>query len=433
MTHTRQFRAGLRRYLSRQKQKLSHRVIYPARYLGDLAQVKRAASGSPNAQPIRMALLSDKDAYCSEEQFHPFFAYRSELRDRLKLTSLHMLLGDALRAGKLILPHFDVIGLKMSYRTEAAEALQIARAIRDAAKDKRIIYFDGDDDVCVQWPEILPYVDLYVKKHVFRDRRNYLKRFAGKSNLHDYVHNKYGHVFTSRDYGNPGDKYTLISGTGPVPIDQIPKISVGYNVALDSIVTRLFDEVRHQPPRYLQPKPNDITFRGSAPSVVWMYHLRKNIEPTLRRLEMTHRVVISNARVTPDEYYRELTSSKICISPFGYGEICWRDFEAVLCGSLVIKPDIGHVESNPDIFRPYETYVPVKWDFSDLEEKCAEYLADHSKRQRVVARAFEVLDDFYKNDGFVKSVSDMLYKLDKRDVMTSRPVLRREDAVRELI
>ena len=39
--------------------------------------------------------------------------------------------------------------------------------------------------------------------------------------------------------------------------------------------------------------------------------------------------------------------SRICISPFGYGEICWRDFEAILCGCLVVKPDMSHVETNP--------------------------------------------------------------------------------------
>jgi len=29
------------------------------------------------------------------------------------------------------------------------------------------------------------------------------------------------------------------------------------------------------------------------------------------------------------------SGSKICISPFGYGEICWRDFEAIIFGCLL--------------------------------------------------------------------------------------------------
>jgi spore maturation protein CgeB len=100
--------------------------------------------------------------------------------------------------------------------------------------------------------------------------------------------------------------------------------------------------------------------------------------------------------------------SKICISPFGYGEICWRDFEAILCGCLLIKPDMSHVETNPDIFMAGQTYVPVKWDFSDLEEKCAYYLAHDDERERIAAGAFNVLDDFYKNGGFIKSLTALL-------------------------
>ena len=118
--------------------------------------------------------------------------------------------------------------------------------------------------------------------------------------------------------------------------------------------------------------------------------------------------MISNKRVTTEEYYREMISSKICVSPFGYGEICWRDFEAIICGCLLVKPDISHVETNPDVFRPYETYVPVKWDFSDLEEKCTHYLMDGRERERIVVQAFNVLDGFYKNDGFIKSVRAIL-------------------------
>jgi hypothetical protein len=69
---------------------------------------------------------------------------------------------------------------------------------------------------------------------------------------------------------------------------------------------------------------------------------------------------------------------------------------------------MGHVETNPDIFKPYETYVPVKWDFSDLEEKCTYYLTNESERERLVTQAFKVLDEFYKSAGFIKSVSKML-------------------------
>ena len=31
------------------------------------------------------------------------------------------------------------------------------------------------------------------------------------------------------------------------------------------------------------------------------------------------------------------------MSPFGFGEICYRDFEAMLNGACLIKPDVSHL------------------------------------------------------------------------------------------
>jgi hypothetical protein len=322
MPGAKQLKVSFRRYGSRQKQKLIHRVINPARYFVDLARVRlrgsRTISNAPTL-PIRVALISDRDAYCSEEQFYPFAAYRLELRKKLRLISVHLLLKDVLHAPELILSRFDIIVLKMSYRTTPSEALRVVQTIRNAVSSKSLVYFDGDDDLCIQWPEILPYVDLYTKKHVFRDRCNYSKRFVGKSNLHDYVHHKFGHTFSALDYGDPGDKYTMISESGPVPIDQLAKISLGYNLALDRNIINLYENLQRQLlPRI---KESDIIFRGSVKSAVWSYHLRKGIEPILRRLQKPYRVIIPTGRVPLEEYHREMMSSKICISPFGFGEI----------------------------------------------------------------------------------------------------------------
>jgi len=72
-----------------------------------------------------------------------------------------------------------------------------------------------------------------------------------------------------------------------------------------------------------------------------------------------------------------------------------------LCGSLLVKPDMSHVRTWPDIFVPHETYVPVSWDFSDLEEVCAPYLADESKRLRLVETARARLLDSLKPQSFL--------------------------------
>jgi hypothetical protein len=106
-----------------------------------------------------------------------------------------------------------------------------------------------------------------------------------------------------------------------------------------------------------------------------------------------------------------LLRSKICVSPFGYGEICWRDFEAVCLGCLLIKPDMGHVRTAPDLFIPGVTYAPVRWDFSDLEEVCSHYLENEKERVQIAQRARETLLNALRPEWFADRFGDLLTKL----------------------
>jgi hypothetical protein len=61
-----------------------------------------------------------------------------------------------------------------------------------------------------------------------------------------------------------------------------------------------------------------------------------------------------------DGYFEKLMSSKIVVSPYGFGETCFRDWEAIFAECLLIKPRIGHIERFP-------FHLECKEDFSDLE------------------------------------------------------------------
>ena len=63
--------------------------------------------------------------------------------------------------------------------------------------------------------------------------------------------------------------------------------------------------------------------------------------------------------------------------------------EAVLCGSLLFKPDMSHLDTWPDVFVPFETYVPFSWDATDLLEKAEYYLAHEHERKRIAANAYD--------------------------------------------
>ncbi len=91
-----------------------------------------------------------------------------------------------------------------------------------------------------------------------------------------------------------------------------------------------------------------------------------------------------------------------------------RYFEAILCGSLIVKPDMTHVQTTPDFFQRNVTYVAVRWDYSDLEERCIYYLEHPDERRQIKSAAFRVLEDYYVNRRFFESVSDILHKVGLR-------------------
>ena len=64
------------------------------------------------------------------------------------------------------------------------------------------------------------------------------------------------------------------------------------------------------------------------------------------------------------DYIKKLRESKVVtISPFGMGEVCFRDFEVMTLGSILIKPDMKIVNTKPNIYIEGETYYGVKYDW----------------------------------------------------------------------
>lgn len=365
------------------KQSLRFRLFEPLRYLGELARPSRQ---------LRLLLLSDQANYTSEQQFAPLIERRAEIRERLGVVFQRALVADALALPRL-LRAYDVVGLKLGFRTPAPEALRIARALRAAlSSSARMVYFDGEDDLGVQWPGLLPLVELYVKKHVFRDRREYLKPRIGKSNLTDYVARNFGASFA-------GD---IIPVTEPVAEAQLGKIAPGWNVGLDDPIRRLYAGAR------ARAKDIDVVCRAGVDARSWIYPLRAPVMAGLDSMKRAYRVLTPEARVPQAQYYEEMLRSEVCVSPFGYGEICWRDFEAVVCGCVLVKPDMSHVETEPDIFVPEETYVPVRWDYADLVPTLEGLLADPARRERIRANAMAALRGYLARDAVLERLRNIL-------------------------
>lgn len=372
-----------------------HELLDPAAFWSQRA---RAALG--NRGTSLWLLISDGEVYTSDQQYAPLARHASELRRRFGVVFRFMPLAQATMLPRDALADFDVVGLKLGFRTQRERAERITAAFRERLRGRptRLVYFDGDDDLCVQWPALLRSVDAYVKKHVFRDRAQYCRAFTGKSNLTDYV---------AREHGTSFDT-DIIPASGVVAPERLDAIMLGWNIAHDDRIAQLF--ARTRPPR-AESKDVDIVCRASVPRDNWMFPLREAARRELAAIAGRRKVLLPEERVSPRRYMREMRRSRICVSPHGYGEICWRDFEAVLSGCLLIKPDMGHVETTPNIFVAGETYVPVRWDYADLAECCERYLVNEPARRRITERAYTVLAESMGASGFARAFGALYGKL----------------------
>jgi hypothetical protein len=87
---------------------------------------------------------------------------------------------------------------------------------------------------------------------------------------------------------------------------------------------------------------------------------------------------MDTSKLSRRAYFRELAASKAVVSPFGFGEITLKDFEVFLTGGLLIKPDMSHLETWPDLFRGGETMLAHRWDLADFEAVIAGALDRHA-------------------------------------------------------
>jgi hypothetical protein len=118
-------------------------------------------------------------------------------------------------------------------------------------------------------------------------------------------------------------------------------------------------------------------------------------------------------------YVNCLFASKVGISPWGLGEKCYRDFEAMYCGCILIKPDTSFVRTYPDIYLNNKTYIPCKIDFSDLQEK-VDYIIHDSP---FILGLIYIQDDKHiPKETFGKLIAEIYSSYDNLNIFLSRNI-----------
>lgn len=90
------------------------------------------------------------------------------------------------------------------------------------------------------------------------------------------------------------------------------------------------------------------------------------------------------------------------MAPLGYGEMAPRDLESAMFGSVLMKPDMSHIWSEPFIYVDGVTYISVNYDWSNLAERIDYVLSDYNNiRERLVQNMREQFVKKYSLENLV--------------------------------
>ena len=318
-----------------------------------------------------------------QSQVHPFHYYAGAIRDRHNAEIREVTAESYLDRPWPGLEDATNVCFQTNFDVSEAELHALLDTIRDRNPDAQLVYLDWFAPTDLRLAERLAeHVLVYVKKHVLADTARYGLPTLGDTNLTDH----FGRRF---ELDMPETRF-------PVPAGFLDKLLVGPSFATADFMIGTF---AGPVPLGGADRPIDIHARLAVNGTDWYQPMRAECITAVQALDEVQS--LTETGVSLVQYLQELQHSKICFSPFGYGEVCWRDFEAVANGAVLLKPDMSHIRTDPDIFVAGETYMPLAWDLSDFEGKVRMLLGDAALRKRLTENAFAVLHDYIAKARFV--------------------------------
>lgn len=334
----------------------------------------------------RVIIYGHNDPIC-RSQIEPFFHYSKTFGARFGAEFRYQPINELL-SGKVI--EADVV-MVQPWFTVGGEAIGAAlEKLRYSLPNARIVFLDSYAHNDLRLARFIdPFVDLYYKKSIFRDRSNYFQPRRGDTNLTEY----YGDLCRI-NVGSPVD--------WQVPPSFLDKMRLSPNFFTSSRFAPVFQS--HKMPAR-DGRSIDLQSRLGKKGTSW-YSAMRDLANT--RVEEINGLAPSpTLRLSIDGFMAELENSKLCFSPFGYGEICWRDIESFVSGAVLVKPDMSHLLTLPNLYEPFVSYLPVRWDFADLEDVVRNALVDEDRMKRIADEAWKRTATYVRNNQFVDDMAEI--------------------------
>lgn len=277
----------------------------------------------------------------------------------------------------------------------------------DACRSRvgHLLWLDTTDGSGSTQFEVLPHVEAYYKSQVLKDRSRYGRPCYGNRIFSDYYHEKFGE--TDEEDAIPS---VLLKE------EDFSRVHFGWNSALGDWgqragVYRWFRD-RLGFPRGRSARFTPASSRRTVDVACRMgrkYGKRGTVSLQRRRigeiLEKEFGMAVDP--IPRGAYFAEMRAARVGVSPFGWGEIAYRDYELILSGAAVYKADMGHLETWPDLYVPDVSYVPFAWDFSDFTGRLRALL-DSGEDRRIAATAQETYRTLLETEAGHQAFCDRL-------------------------
>lgn len=295
--------------------------------------------------------------------------------------------------------------------------------------DEPYIMVECDDSVHVTYPEILKSEGCigYFRATAYRDPQ---------LNNHDIYDSCYSHIVTADVLGAhvPHHAYKFHYRTRPVKSteEELAKLKIAFPIR------RTFSALRDD----IIPMANreyDFSFIGNvyfdgsddehdqrnyrAPKI----HREAMFEILQDMSTFTHSYLRSTRHPSynwPDsadaewvipyyDYKGIMQNTQVAICPWGWAPWCWRDYEAIEAGCIVIKPRCHEVLIQPDVYHAESPWV--RWcepNFADLKEVIIKALddinVDPGRQDRLALDRFDSFYDRTTQDSYLDLFADSI-------------------------
>ncbi|MFQ5714602.1 MAG: glycosyltransferase [Candidatus Scalinduaceae bacterium] len=313
-------------------------------------------------------------------------------------------------------PVLEMLNEKDSVCVESGPTIPFIKKAREYAN--KIIWMDISDSTSVTHFELLLYVDLYLKKHLLKDKSLYQKEFYGGRIFTDYYHNKFGIEDSS-----PFNQFF------PLDMNLAHKVDLSWNMGIGDAYNAFSKKnaVRRRFPDYIpasykvpytsptKKRELDIFIRASTLRRETVAFHRRELVKRLEGMLQSDNTLrgSANGRLPLKTYREMMKNTKIAFGPFGWGELNIREYEALIFGALLLRPDFSHMETWPSTFIVGETCVTYRWDFEDLESTIREYLRDEKRRLQIAQNGQEAFRNSISPSGMEKFCDWFIQQIEK--------------------